>query len=165
MANALQKLVSNLEAKFEGLWNDLKPHVVPDAEAAAKAVVDSAKADAGQLAIAAGQDLRTEWQVMGKSVDEVAREAAQAVAVPLNDLPAAQRPPTASELASAAGAPATADTTLVPASAVPPSATPAAPTEPVTPPAAPTEPAPVAEQPVTGLAADPAPATPATPSA
>jgi hypothetical protein len=144
MTNALQKLVTDLEAKFEGLWADLKPHVVPDAEAAAKQVVDSAKADVGQLAIAAGQDLRTEWNVMGKTVDEVAREAAQAVNVPLSDLPAAQRPPTAAELASAAGAPATADTTTVPASSVPPAAMPSVPAP--------------------GLAAD-APAEPAAPAA
>jgi hypothetical protein len=103
MSNAIENFVRSVEKRVEALWSDLSPHVVPEAEADAKQALASAKADLGQLAISAGQDVHEEAAAVVKSADEVARDAAQALGTPINDLPAADRPATAAELATAAG--------------------------------------------------------------
>jgi hypothetical protein len=178
MPNAIQNFVSDLEHRFEQLWNDLTPHVKQEATDAAKAVVDQAKAQVGQLAVQAGELIKTDLS----QVAVQAMEKAQAIGIPLNDLPADQRPPTVHEALANAGVPVEVSgvTPAAPAATMDPTApaadqkpavsatteTPTSSPTPATEPAAPaqsTEAVPPSAQPVApaqSVTAEPAPITP-----
>lgn len=69
-------IVSEVEKWAEDLWQSIREHIVPDAEAAAKAVLDDAKGQVAQLAQEAAQDAQADVQKAAQGAQTVAGDVA-----------------------------------------------------------------------------------------
>lgn len=72
-------IVEEVEKWAEGLWDAIREHVAPDAEAAAKAVLDQGKAQVADLAQQAAQDAKDDLQKAAQGAQTVAGDASTGI--------------------------------------------------------------------------------------
>lgn len=72
-------IIQEVEKWAEDLWNAIREHVAPDAEAAAKAVLDDGKAQVAELAKQAASDAKADAEKAAGGAAQALGNAEQAV--------------------------------------------------------------------------------------